>query len=168
MSLSIFLHGLEGSSHGTKSVFFREKFPDMLIPDFEGSLQDRMRKLDDTLKGKFNISLVGSSFGGLMATLFAFKEEERVDRLILLAPALNLIGFTGFSEKEISVPVRIYHGINDDVIPAGPVEQISRRIFRNLSFHMVEDDHFLHNTFKKINWDKELGLRPKAHGASRK
>ena len=165
MSLSVFLHGLEGSSQGTKSVFFREKFPEMVIPDFKGSLRDRMRKLDEILAGQSDISLVGSSFGGLMAVLFAFKEEERVDRLILLAPALNLICFTGLPEKEISAPVMIWHGTDDAVIPVEQVERFSRRIFRNLSFRMVEDDHFLHKTFKKIDWDKELGLRPEAHGA---
>ena len=159
MSLRIFLHGLESSSHGTKSVFFNEKFTDIVIPDFEGSLQNRMLKLEEVLSGRTNISLVGSSFGGLMATLFAFKEEERVDRLILLAPALNLISFTSFPEKEISVPVLIYHGINDEVIPLHSVEEITSKIFRNMTFHRVDDDHSLHSTFKKIDWNKELGVR---------
>ena len=156
MSVKVFLHGLEGSSQGTKSVFFKEWFPEMIIPDFEGSLKERMLKLRKVLSGNANISLVGSSFGGLMATLFAFEEEERVDRLILLAPALNLMCFTLVKKMAISIPVMIFHGRDDKVIPIRPIEQISDRIFQDLTFNIVDDDHSLHSTFKKIGWEEIL------------
>ena len=41
----IFIHGLESSNKGTKAVFFREKYPDMIIPTFTGNLPERMEKL---------------------------------------------------------------------------------------------------------------------------
>ncbi|MBW2609163.1 MAG: alpha/beta hydrolase [Deltaproteobacteria bacterium] len=157
MSFRIFLHGLESSNQGTKSVFFREKYPDMLIPNFSGSLQRRMGKLNDILAGKSGIRVVGSSFGGLMAAIFAMENEPSVDRLILLAPAINLMGFSNYSQKEISLSVSIYHGKDDGVIPLQAVESIAKKCFRDLSFHIVDDDHSLHKTFKNMEWDNLLG-----------
>ena len=89
MAINIFIHGLESGNQGTKSLFFREKFPDMIIPDFKGDLATRMDKLNKVLKGRFDINMVGSSFGGLMAVLFAMQDETRLKRIILLAPAIN-------------------------------------------------------------------------------
>jgi pimeloyl-ACP methyl ester carboxylesterase len=148
----IFIHGLESTNQGTKSIFFREQFPDMLIPHFTGDLSQRMDKLHGILEGMSDITLVGSSFGGLMATLFAMSEEPRVDRLILLAPALNFMGLSGYKTKAISIPAWIYHGKDDDVIPLQTVEDTAGRYFTNLSFKKVDDDHFLHKTFKHIDW----------------
>ena len=153
----IFLHGLESSNQGTKSVFFRERYPDMIIPNFTGALPERMEKLNNILADLSSISIIGSSFGGLMASIYAMEQEARVDRLILLAPAVNLIGFSTYEAKEISVPVQIFHGTNDDVIPVDDVERIAKKCFINLTFNRVYDDHNLHNTFKTIEWDKLLG-----------
>lgn len=156
MSVKIFLHGLESSNKGTKSVFFRERYPDMIIPNFTGPLQQRMEKLNRILSAKKDIRLVGSSFGGLMATVFAMQNESRVDKIILLAPAINLIEFAPYERRQISVPVWMYHGKDDQVIPLAQVEPIAKELFLNLSFNVVEDDHFLHNTFKTIDWDSLL------------
>lgn len=152
MVFRIFIHGLESSNKGTKSVFFREKFPDMAIPLFTGDLQKRMEKLDEILEDKSGIRLVGSSFGGLMATIFAMKNERKVDRLILLAPAIHLMQFTPYQEKRLTVPVWVYHGKNDGVVPLQDVEPIAKKSFQNLSFHVVNDDHFLHKSFRTMDW----------------
>jgi pimeloyl-ACP methyl ester carboxylesterase len=151
------MHGLESSNQGTKSIFFQKKFPDMIIPNFSGSLGERMRKLQPILSGHSGIRLVGSSFGGLMATIYAMENETRVDRLILLAPAINLLWFSNCRLKPLSKPIWIYHGKNDDVIPLQAVKLMAEKYFNNLSFHQVDDDHFLHNTFKTIDWDDLLG-----------
>jgi len=156
MSVKIFLHGLESSNKGTKSIFFRERYPDMIIPNFTGALQLRMEKLNRILSGKTNIRLVGSSFGGLMATLFAMEHESTVEKMTLLAPAINLLHFAPHEYKKLSVPVCIYHGSGDDVIPLAEVEPVAKEVFSNLSFNVVEDDHFLHKTFKSIDWDNLL------------
>ena len=152
MSEKLFIHGLESSNQGTKSIFFREKFPDMIIRTFKGDLRERMEKLEEILSGKSDIRLVGSSFGGLMASLFAIENEPRVAKMILLAPAINLLEFAP-NRKQISIPVRIYHGSDDQVIPLAEIEPIARETFLNLSFHMVDDDHYLHKTFKTIDWE---------------
>ena len=151
MAIRIFIHGLESSNQGTKSVFFRKKFPDMIIPNFIGDLQERMKNLEEVLPDSTDIRLVGSSFGGLMASLFAMDNQSRVTSMVLLAPAINLIELPG--SKTISLPVHIYHGRDDLVIPLNEVEAVAGKIFTNLSFHTADDDHFLHNTFHTIDWD---------------
>ena len=153
MSVKIFIHGLESSDKGTKSVFFKQKYPDMVVPHFSGSLPERMEKLGDILSVKTGIRLVGSSFGGLMGTIYTMENQSRVERLVLLAPAINLMAEIDQFQKKISIPVWIYHGTDDDVIPLSKVEAVARDIFTNLSFQKVEDDHFLHRTFKTIDWD---------------
>ena len=87
-----------------------------------------------------------------MAAIFAAENEKRVDKLILLAPAINLMEFSDYHEKRIAVPAWIYHGRDDEVIPLEAVEGIAKKIFPNLTFHAMEDDHFLHKTFKTIDW----------------
>ena len=151
----VFIHGLESSSQGTKGSFFREKYPDMLIDDFSGPLDKRMEKLYETLTGKTDLILVGSSYGGLMATIYACTYEEKVKKLILLAPALS-IPVCKYCLGRLVIPVTIYHGLHDDVVPLQPVQDIARALFTNLTFHAVEDDHPLQKTFHRLNWNDLL------------
>jgi len=156
MPTRIFVHGLDSSNQGTKATFFREHYPDMILPNFPGSLEERMRILRDVLEGKSDIVLVGSSFGGLMATLFTLENEERVKRLILLAPALNLVGSEAYGGREISIPTWIYHGTGDEVIPIETIKNIGGKLFKNLTFVELDDDHNLHSTFRDLPWDQLL------------
>ena len=128
----------------------------MLIPHFTGPLRERMDKLNAILAGKREIILVGSSFGGLMASIFAMENEDRAKKLILLAPAINLVDFTPYIKGVLGLPVWIYHGRQDRVIALGEVEKVARNIFSDLRFHAVEDDHYLHKTFRVIPWDELL------------
>ena len=126
MSLRIFIHGLESNNQGTKAVYFRKNFPGMLTPNFPGPLGERMAKLRAILSGQSNIIMVGSSFGGLMASIFAIENEPSVRRLILLAPAINLMEFTPYRERKILMPVHIYHGRQDEVIPISDIEEVGQ------------------------------------------
>jgi alpha/beta superfamily hydrolase len=166
--MKIFIHGLESSNQGTKSIFFREHFPDMAIPNFTGELSERMDKLNQILKGMSGITLVGSSFGGLMASLFAMENEARAEALILLAPALNFIDESGYRIKKISLPVCIFHGTKDDVIPLKAAEDAAEKYFTNLVFNKVDDDHFLHRTFETIDWPMLLEGGYRKTGCSNK
>jgi pimeloyl-ACP methyl ester carboxylesterase len=156
MGLRLFIHGLESNNQGTKAVYFREHFPGMLTPNFPGSLDERMATLGALLSGKSDMVLVGSSFGGLMASMFAMEEEQRMKRLILLAPAINLMEFSPYRERNLHLPVHLYHGRQDDVVPLEEVRRVARQVFSDLTFHTVDDDHYLHKTFEKIDWDALL------------
>ena len=152
----IFIHGLESSSQGVKARYFKERFPGMLITDFQGTLEQRMKKLRNILRDKDDIVIVGSSYGGLMATIFAMEQEERVNRLILLAPAINYLDMAIKEPRNINIPTHIYHGKRDNVIPLEDVKTIAEEIFTHLSFNVVDDDHYLHDTFVRIPWEKFL------------
>ena len=156
MPLRMLIHGLESNNQGTKAVYFRKHFPDMLTPNFPGSLDERMADLRTLLSGKRDITLVGSSFGGLMASIFVMENEPRVKRLVLLAPAVNLMEFSPYRDRKIQVPVHVYHGRQDEVIPLEDVQGVARQVFSDLTFHAVDDDHYLHKTFEKIEWDRLL------------
>jgi pimeloyl-ACP methyl ester carboxylesterase len=152
----VFIHGLESSGQGTKGMFFRENFPDMIIDDFFGPFMERMDKLYHLLLKKTDLILVGSSYGGLMAAVYTLNNEMKVRKLILLAPALNLEEFKPYLNKKSHVPVKIYHGRRDDVVPPESVHDTARKVFIDLQYHLVEDDHSLHDTFTSMNWDRLL------------
>jgi predicted esterase len=159
MVTRVFIHGLESSSRGNKGVFFRERYPDMIIEDFRGTLEERMDKLSSLLYEKSSLIMVGSSYGGLMASIYAFNNPESVKRLILLAPALILDEFKPYLKKRTDTAVIIYHGRGDDVVPLTPVHEIARKVFKNLTFNMVDDDHVLSRTFKSMDWGSLLDRR---------
>jgi predicted esterase len=152
----VFIHGLLGHSGGTKASFLRERYPDMVIEDFRGNLQERMHKLNSILAGKESLIIIGSSLGGLMAAMFTLNNPERVKRLILLAPALAAEEFGPYVNKTTDTPVTIYHGQNDEVVPLAPVHDIAHRVFQNVTFNTVEDDHVLSKTFRLIDWNNLL------------
>jgi alpha-beta hydrolase superfamily lysophospholipase len=154
----VFIHGLESSSRGTKGTFFRKHYPDMIVEDYFGSFQSRMEKLEDLLNNKNDLILVGSSFGGLMAAVYAHIHKERVGRLILLAPALHLEFYKPYRNKKLSIPTTIFHGSEDNVVPLEDVRLTAGKVFLNHEFNIVEDDHSLHKTFPSIAWDSLLNL----------
>ena len=148
----IFIHGQESSSQGTKGLFFREHFPEMIIPDFTGSVKTRMSKLNETLSGKKGVIMIGSSLGGLMAALYTFQNRERIKNLILLAPALNLPEFTPYLGETLSLPVYVFHGRDDELIPVQQIQKIAKTVFANLTFTLLDDDHRLSRKFTSIDW----------------
>lgn len=152
----IFIHGQESSSQGTKGLFFRDHFPEMIIPDFVGDVQSRMSKLNEILLGKRGIIMTGSSLGGMMAAIYTFKNKDSIKKLILLAPALNLHEFTPYLSKTLSLPVYIFHGKEDELIPAQLIQDIAIKVFTNLTFTMLDDDHRLSRTFTSIGWPQLL------------
>ena len=153
---AIFLHGLDSSSKGRKGRYFSTHFPAMLVPDFSGDLQKRMARLNDILSAASDIIMIGSSYGGLMATLFAMKNENRLKKIILLAPALNFPEFRPSSHAKISVPTWIYQGSRDEVTPLAQVKPTALKTFSNLQFLVSDDDHFLRQTVAGIDWQRHL------------
>jgi pimeloyl-ACP methyl ester carboxylesterase len=148
----IFLHGLESSSQGIKATLLRGLFPHIVTPDFSGSLDERMSQLRAILGGKTNWTMVGSSFGGLMAALFSCQRPRQVRKLVLLAPALIWPDFASSPPDPISVPTIIYHGVKDEIIPLIVVRKLAEQVFLDLTFHVVDDDHGLYETVHSIDW----------------
>lgn len=151
-SPTIFIHGQESSSRGTKGALFRNLFPEMIIPDFVGDVPTRMSKLNEILADKEDIVMIGSSLGGLMAALYAFQNQDTIKKLILLAPALNLPEFSPYLSERLTLPVYIFHGKADELIPPQLIHTIAQKVFANLTFTMVDDDHRLSRTFISIDW----------------
>ncbi len=161
----IFIHGLQGSSQGFKATFLRQRFPHIHTPDFDGELDQRMEALTPLLLQQDGWVIIGSSFGGLMGTLFTTRHPAHVHKLILLAPAFTNPFFDGPLPPSVDTPTTIYHGYHDTVVPLEPVRARANQIFTRLSFHAVDDDHALHATVQTINWESLLD-RPSGHPQS--
>ena len=154
----IYLHGLESDSNSGKARLFREWFPGMLTPDFKGSFEDRMSQLVPILSDKIDWTLIGSSFGGLMGTVFTCAHPTQVRKLVLLAPALLREQFASYLDLEpVSVPTVVIHGTLDTVVPLEPVREIAQKLFTNLTYHIVEDDHRLGKSVHELDWKSILG-----------
>jgi len=154
MSNMIFIHGLESSGSGFKGRLLKREIPGILTPDFKGSLDKRMQKLNNILESSISCIIIGSSWGGLMATIYACNHPEKVSLLILLAPVLvhpELNSVSPFND-----PVIIFHGKNDSIIPIKSTQRRAGQLFTNLIFNAVEDDHMLHPTVEAINWQEIL------------
>ena len=104
-----------------------------------------------------DITIIGSSFGGLMGALFTCAQPQRVRKLILLAPALLWPEFADNLPAPVSVPTIVYHGRQDTIVPLAPTRALAQRVFTNLTYHEVEDDHSLHATVQAIDWWEVVG-----------
>ena len=153
--VTYFLHGLESTGNGTKGKFFGNHFPDILRPDFEGSLSARLSQLESLCREAKDITLIGSSFGGLMASCFADSNRERVSRLVLMAPALNFGNYTP-PIRPIEIPTLLVIGEHDDVTPIDPVVDLAQATYSNLTIWVSDDDHMLHNSFTQLDWKNLL------------
>ena len=118
-----------------------------------------MLELNSILNSKNNWIIIGSSFGGLMGTIFTLENPEKVTKLVLLAPYLNA-QFINFDNYEpIDTPVVVYHGKNDNVIPYSIAKEKANKFFLNLRYNIVDDDHFLHPTVLSLDWRSLIFLK---------
>ena len=116
-----------------------------------------MAQLAPILGDKKDWTIIGSSFGGLMGTVFTCEHPSQVRKLILLAPALLRDHFASYLDLEpVSVPTVIIHGKEDDIVPLEPVRILAEKTFSNLQYILVEDGHRLHKAFDELNWKEIL------------
>ncbi len=155
--MKIFIHGLISSGHGFKANLLRDIFPDILTPDFPGDLAQRMTKLEVILAQGEDHILIGSSFGGLMAAIYACNHPRRVQKIILLAPALPYHEFAAAPPAPCDVPAIVFHGIRDTIVPLAPTRTLAEQVFTHLVFNVVDDDHMLHETVQHLDWRQLVG-----------
>jgi pimeloyl-ACP methyl ester carboxylesterase len=148
----VYIHGSDSNSRTYKATLLRKIFPDMLVPDFTGGLPERMEQLERILGSQSDWNLIGSSLGGLMAALFALRHPAQVRKLLLLAPALTLPGFTQSLSSPISIPTTIIQGTQDAFIPLEPTQRLAEKVFTQLDYRIVDDDHRLHKTAGILDW----------------
>jgi len=153
----IYLHGSDSNSQSGKARQFAEKFPGMVTPDFTGEFDERMAQLKTIIGRKKNWTIIGSSFGGLMGTVFTCKHPTQVRKLILLAPALLKDPFGSYLDLEpVSVPTTVIHGSADDIVPLDEAREYAEKFFTNLKYIVVDDGHRLQEAFKELNWEEIL------------
>jgi pimeloyl-ACP methyl ester carboxylesterase len=152
----LYIHGSDSSSQTYKASLLKDVFPTIRVPDFVGGLPERMEQLEKILGKENGWTLVGSSLGGLMAALFAMNHPDQVQKLVLLAPALTLPGFTKSLSAQISIPTIIVQGTHDEFIPIEPTRKLAEKIFTNLTYIPVDDNHRLHKTAEELDWKKLL------------
>jgi hypothetical protein len=104
----VYLHGFASSPRSSKARFFGQRAaglgwaytcPDLNEPDFTALTVSRMiDRVEGAVEahGAGPVALVGSSLGAFVAVHAAARRRERgamlpVDRLVLLAPALDLV-----------------------------------------------------------------------------
>ncbi|UCC19710.1 MAG: hypothetical protein JSV62_00085 [Promethearchaeota archaeon] len=159
----IFIHGLESSGDGFKGRFFRELFPGCFTPNFEEFnpkfsikilLEKRMEQLYSILNKKDNWIIIGSSFGGLMGTIFTCQNPKKVLKLILLAPFLSVLELELRKCYSIEVPVIIFQGKDDTVISLSQSKNLAEKLFTNLNYNIMNDDHTLKKTLRSLDWKK--------------
>lgn len=151
MTTPLFLHGLDSSGKGTKGTYLSERFPDILCPDFSGTLEQRLDQLDNICGDLADLVLIGSSYGGLMATRFAIANPTRVKRIVLLAPALNYENYAP-PKEQLKIPALLVIGEEDTVCPPELVLPPAEHTFAELEVILADDDHLLHNTFRDLDW----------------
>jgi uncharacterized protein len=123
----IYLHGFASSARSTKATFFAEKLaakgidmsvPDLNQPDFSTLTVTRMLKqAADAIDAAGDpVALIGSSLGGFVAVQAAVEHADRVQRIVLLAPALDFdgnrlseLGDRGLDEWKASNRLDVFH-----------------------------------------------------------
>ncbi|MFX1390958.1 MAG: hypothetical protein ACFE9Z_12910 [Promethearchaeota archaeon] len=159
----IFIHGLESSGSGFKGQFFKRMFPECLTPNFvefnpsksiDLLLRERMKQLNLILKEKNKWIIIGSSFGALMGTLFACQNSKKISKLVLLAPYLSRKYLNPKLYTLIKIPVIIFHGTKDKIVPLTQSKILAEKLFINIKYNIVNDDHYLHKTVKSLDWKK--------------
>lgn len=134
-----FLHGLESGPHGSKYQNLR-KSNRVFSPSFQGmDIWERLEKIACETQSMRNLILVGSSYGGLLASLLYSRHPERVRGLVLMAPAL----YQEAAEQVERMPsdAVVIHARQDEVVPIGPVREKCAR--HGIKIIEVDDNHRL-------------------------
>jgi pimeloyl-ACP methyl ester carboxylesterase len=93
----VYLHGFASSPNSTKARYFAERLaahglavltPDFNQPDFRTLTMTRMLDQLSAVIDRPGTTLFGSSLGGTLAVLAAARLGAKIERLVLMAPAV--------------------------------------------------------------------------------
>jgi pimeloyl-ACP methyl ester carboxylesterase len=162
----VFLHGLETGPHGAKFHALQATAPHLLAPDCEGifDIDERLAIIERELGGKSGLLLVGSSFGGLAAVLFASRHPEVVSGCVLCAPAVQHLDLARLAQ--LPAETVIIHGRQDDVVPLSASEALAAR-FAGVRLLVVEDGHRLASSLGVLASEVGAMMRRLAASAER-
>jgi pimeloyl-ACP methyl ester carboxylesterase len=123
-----YLHGFASSAQSRKAAYFGERLreqgvelrcPDFNEPDFAGLTMTRMLDQlaqDIATLDRSPVTLIGSSLGAVVAILTASRLADRIDRLVLLAPAVmfprdagKVLGFERVREWQRRGTLDVFH-----------------------------------------------------------
>ena len=124
MSRIVYLHGFASGPTSEKAQFFRQRFaqlgigldiPDLADGNFERlTITGQLEVIERASRGE-PVTLIGSSMGGYLATLFAARHME-VEKLVLMAPAFcfstrwpETLGQTTMEEWQRSGVLKVFH-----------------------------------------------------------
>jgi pimeloyl-ACP methyl ester carboxylesterase len=94
----VYVHGFASSDRSTKAGYLASRLashgialrsPNFNLPDFASLTMTRMLDQLAGAIGGGGATLIGSSLGGTVAVLAAARLADRIDRLVLLAPAVT-------------------------------------------------------------------------------
>jgi uncharacterized protein len=146
----IYLHGFASGPHSSKAAWFSERLaahgltmqcPDFNAPAFETLTISRML---DALGAEIHrtgtaVALMGSSLGGTLAILAADRFRDRVERVVLLAPAV-MFAKPG---HHLLPPERIDEWRRKDALPFFHYADNRERLL-NFAFY---EDSLIHDAF---------------------
>jgi alpha/beta superfamily hydrolase len=142
MSGVLFFHGLESGPFGSKYKSLNSQIS-VVSPDFQGmGLEERVQVAGSWVSLEKDLILVGSSYGGLVASLVYQNHPEHIFGIIMMAPALHLPESALI--KKLPQACVILHGREDDVVPV----EASRRLSERLAVNLIEvsDNHRMVNS----------------------
>jgi uncharacterized protein len=131
----IYLHGFASGSASSKATYLARRLrehgielqtPDLNLPDFSTLTVTRMLAHTRALleASAEPQTLIGSSLGGFVAVNAAVQNPGRVDRLVLLAPALDFggnrmrkLGNIGLEQWKASGHLPVFHYAYGRIVP---------------------------------------------------
>jgi pimeloyl-ACP methyl ester carboxylesterase len=151
----IYVHGLGSSPTTFKASFLRERFPELITPQFSGILDSDLALIHTIIGDTQGWILIGSSYGGLVAAIYTLLHPSSIKKLVLLAPTLKSEIYRhleiNHASYPIAVPTIVYHGIRDG-LPIPPMESRARNLFADIQYNIVDDDHGLKATMQRVDW----------------
>ena len=153
----VFIHGLDSSSRGTKGTFFQSNPRDdhgrFLRPlqTEDGTARAEPRSEEQPDPRRFEL-------WGPHGCAICVQKRIRTRHSSSSPPPYEHGDFSPYDATPLELPVTLYHGRQDLVVPPEPTRLIAERLFRNMEIHLVDDDHNLHLVFPMLDWDRLLEM----------